>query len=40
MDLDTDSAEPDSESENGHAEQLHEHYVREMQYICITAHPR
>jgi hypothetical protein len=27
---------PDSESENGHAEQLHEHYVREMRYIRVT----
>jgi len=33
---DTHGAEPDSESENGHAEQVHEHYVREMRYICIT----
>jgi RNA-dependent RNA polymerase len=33
---DPDGAEPDSESENGHAEQLHEHYVREMRYICVT----
>ena len=35
-DPDPDRAEPDSESENGHAEQLHENYVREMRYICIT----
>jgi RNA-dependent RNA polymerase len=34
-DMDTDGAEPDSESENGHAE-LHERYVREMRYICVT----
>ena len=39
-DLDTDSAESDWGSENSHAEQLHEHYVREMQYIWITAYPR
>ena len=31
-----DGAEADSESENGHAEQLHAHYVREMRYICVT----
>ena len=31
-----DSAKSDSESENGHAEQVHEHYVREMRYICVT----
>jgi RNA-dependent RNA polymerase len=35
-DPDPDGAEPDSESENEHAEQLHEHYVREMRYICVT----
>jgi RNA-dependent RNA polymerase len=35
-DPDPDGAEPDSESENDHAEQLHEHYVREMRYICVT----
>jgi RNA-dependent RNA polymerase len=35
-DPDTDGAEPDPESENGHAEQVHEHYVREMRYICVT----
>src|ERR1700733_5892511 len=35
-DPDMDGAEPESESENGHAEQLHEHYVREMRYICVT----
>ena len=29
-------AEPDSESENGHVEQLYEYYVREMWYISIT----
>jgi RNA-dependent RNA polymerase len=36
LDTGTDGAEQDSESENGHAEQLHEHYVREMRYICVT----
>jgi RNA-dependent RNA polymerase len=35
-DTDTDGAESDPESENGHAEQVHEHYVREMRYICVT----
>jgi hypothetical protein len=30
LDLDMGGAEPDSESENGHAEELHEHYVCEM----------
>ena len=30
LDTDTDGAE------DGHAERVHEHYVREMQYICIT----
>jgi RNA-dependent RNA polymerase len=35
-DPDTDGAEPDSENENGHAEQLHERHVREMRYICVT----
>jgi hypothetical protein len=35
-DLDTDVAELDSESENGHAEQLHTHYVREMWCLCVT----
>jgi RNA-dependent RNA polymerase len=34
-DTETDHADPDSEGENGHAE-LHEHYVREMRYICVT----
>jgi RNA-dependent RNA polymerase len=36
--LDTDGvdSEPDTESENGDAEQLHEDYVREMRYICVT----
>jgi RNA-dependent RNA polymerase len=37
-DPDPDSAEPDSESENGPAEQLHEHYVREMRYIVYITH--
>ena len=36
LDLDPDGAEPDSESENGLAEQVHEDYVREMRYICVT----
>jgi RNA-dependent RNA polymerase len=36
MDTDADSAEPGVESETGHAEQLHAHYAREMQYICVT----
>src|SRR6266849_10999482 len=35
-DPDPDGAEPESESENGHVEQLHEHYVCEMRYICVT----
>src|SRR6267154_1821643 len=35
-DSDSDGAEPDSGSENGHAEQAHEYYVREMRYICVT----
>jgi RNA-dependent RNA polymerase len=35
-DPDLGGAEPDSESEDDHAEQLHEHYVREMRYICVT----
>jgi RNA-dependent RNA polymerase len=35
-DTDPISAEPDTDSENGHAEQLHTHYVREMRYICVT----
>lgn len=35
-DTDLDVAVQDSESENGHAEQLHEHYAREMRYICVT----
>jgi hypothetical protein len=35
-DPDTDGAEPDSESENGHAVQLHAHYAREIRYICVT----
>ena len=35
-DPDPDGAELDSESENGPAEQVHEHYVREMRYICVT----
>jgi hypothetical protein len=34
-DADTDGSGPDSESEGGHA-RLHEHYVREMRYICVT----
>ena len=36
QDTDADGAEPRAESENGHAEQLHAHYVREMRYICVT----
>ncbi|KAF8486749.1 RdRP-domain-containing protein [Russula emetica] len=35
-DPDPDGAEPDSESENDHVEQLHEYYVGEMRYICVT----
>jgi RNA-dependent RNA polymerase len=35
-DPDPDGAEPDSESENGSVEQLHELYAREMRYICVT----
>jgi RNA-dependent RNA polymerase len=31
-----DGSGPAAERENGHAEQLHAHYVREMQYICVT----
>ena len=34
--LNADDAEPGAENENGHAEQLYAHYVREMQYICVT----
>ena len=33
---DPEGAEPDSESENGYAEKLHEYYVCEMWYICVT----
>ena len=36
LDTDADSAEPGVESEIGHAGQLHAHYVREMQFICVT----
>jgi RNA-dependent RNA polymerase len=32
----TDGAEPDLEGDNGHAERVHAHYVREMRYICVT----
>jgi RNA-dependent RNA polymerase len=35
-DADADGAGPGAESENGHAEELHAHYVREMRYICVT----
>jgi RNA-dependent RNA polymerase len=35
LNSDTDT-EPGAESENGHAEQLHAQYVREMRYICVT----
>ncbi len=35
-DTEPNNTEPDTESENGHAEQLHTHYVREMRYICVT----
>jgi RNA-dependent RNA polymerase len=35
-DTDADDAEPGAEGENGHAEQLHARYVREMRYICVT----
>ena len=31
-----DGAEPELDSENGHGEQLHAHYIREMRYICVT----
>lgn len=34
-DTEMDGTEPDSEDENDHAK-LHEHYVREMRYICVT----
>ena len=36
LDTDADGAEPEAESETGHAEQLHARYVREMQFICVT----
>jgi RNA-dependent RNA polymerase len=36
LNSDMDGAEPESESENDHAERLHEHYVCEMRYICVT----
>ncbi len=29
-------SDPDTECENDHAERLHEHYAREMRYICVT----
>jgi len=29
-------SDPDTEDENDDAEQLHEHYAREMRYICVT----
>ena len=32
-DWERDDADP---AENGHAEQVHDHYVREMRYICVT----
>ncbi len=35
-DTDPDGVKPDAEGENGYAEQLHAHYVREMRYICVT----
>jgi RNA-dependent RNA polymerase len=35
-DTDADGAETGAESKNGHVEQLHAHYVREMRYICVT----
>ena len=34
--LNADDTEPGAENENSHAEQLHAHYVCEMQYICVT----
>ena len=37
LNSDADNAEPGAEpGENGHAEQLHSHYTREMRYICVT----
>ena len=36
LDTDADGAEPETESEIGHAEQLHARYVREMQFICVA----
>ena len=35
LNSDTD-ADDDEPGENGHAEQVHAHYVREMRYICVT----
>jgi RNA-dependent RNA polymerase len=35
LNSDTD-AELGAESETGHVEQVHAHYVREMRYICVT----
>ena len=36
-DQDDDSADSDwSDTDTGHAEQLHAHYVREMRFICMT----
>jgi hypothetical protein len=32
-DASADGAEPDSEGEDGHAEQPHEHYVHEMRHM-------
>lgn len=36
-DADANDAKPGAEpGENGHAEQVHAHYAREMRYICVT----